>query len=307
MNPEETQYLDIIKSIMDSHHSVTMTRGSCTKSVFAPPPMKFSLERFPLITTKRVSLRLVFEELMWFIRGCTDGVKLQEKNVNIWTAHGTREYLDSIGLSQRREHDLGPIYGFQWRHFGAEYITCDTDYTGKGTDQLEYIFHEIIFNPTSRRIIMSAWNPSDLYEMVLPPCHMFVQFNVENSGPTPILSCQLYQRSADMGLGVPFNIASYALLLVMIAKVVGYEVGEFTHVIGDAHMYLDHTVALTEQVKREPRLFPVLDIKIDRTEILRGDKPLVDNCIRALESIKFSDLTLYDYNPAQSLFMKMSV
>lgn len=185
--------------------------------------MRYSLkESFPLLTTKRVFWRAVVEELLWFIRGSTNALELKEKNVNIWDANSTREYLDSIGLSDRVEGDLGPVYGFQWRHYGAEYKDMYTDYTGKGIDQLKNIIETLKTNPNDRRIIMCSWNPIDLPKMALPPCHCLVQFYVANGE----LSCMLYQRSADMGLGVPFNIASYALLTNMIAHITGLKVSD---------------------------------------------------------------------------------
>lgn len=185
--------------------------------------MRYSLkESLPLLTTKRVFWRAVVEELLWFIRGSTNALELKEKNVNIWDANSTREYLDSIGLSDRVEGDLGPVYGFQWRHYGAEYKDMYTDYTGKGIDQLKNIIETLKTNPNDRRIIMCSWNPIDLPKMALPPCHCLVQFYVANGE----LSCMLYQRSADMGLGVPFNIASYALLTNMIAHITGLKVSD---------------------------------------------------------------------------------
>ena len=172
--------------------------------------MRFNLrnDRFPLLTTKRVFWRGVAEELLWFISGKTDAKTLQDKDIHIWDGNGSRAYLDSIGLAQREEGDLGPVYGFQWRHFGAKYVDMHTDYTGQGVDQLAELIKAIKTKPYDRRLILSAWNPAALPEMALPPCHMFAQFFVADGE----LSCQMYQRSCDMGLGVPFNIASYALL-----------------------------------------------------------------------------------------------
>lgn len=209
--------------------------------------MRFSLRDniFPLLTTKRVFFRGVGEELLWFIKGCTDAKELQAKKVHIWDSNGTREFLDKNGLFDREEGDLGPVYGFQWRHFGAEYKTCHDDYTGQGIDQLNEIINRIKTNPNDRRIIMSAWNVNDIPKMALPPCHCLVQFYVANGE----LSCQLYQRSADMGLGVPFNIASYALLTYLIAHVTGLKPGDFIHTLGDAHVYSTHVEALKQQVR----------------------------------------------------------
>lgn len=226
--------------------------------------MRFNLRnQFPLLTTKRVFWRGVAEELLWFIRGSTDAKQLQEKNVRIWDGNSTREFLDASGFSDRQVGDLGPVYGFQWRHFGAEYGTCNDDYTGKGIDQLKEIIERIKVNPNDRRIIMTAWNPMQIPQMALPPCHCLAQFYVANGE----LSCLLYQRSADMGLGVPFNIASYALLTYMIAHVTNLKPGDFIHTLGDTHVYLNHVEPLKEQLERKPRPFPQLKIKREITDI----------------------------------------
>jgi thymidylate synthase len=205
-----------------------------------------------------------------------------------------------VGLSNRVEGDLGPVYGFQWRHFGAEYIDAKTDYTGKGVDQLEEVIHKLKHNPYDRRIILSAWNPADLKKMALPPCHMFAQFYVSfprskegEEKKRGQLHCQLYQRSCDMGLGVPFNIASYALLTHMLAHVCDLQPGTFTHTMGDAHVYVDHVDALKVQVEREPRPFPTLEI--DRE---KGG---------SIDDWKVEELVVKGYEPHKGIAMKMSV
>lgn len=192
-------------------------------------------------------------------KGNTNANVLADKGIHIWDGNGSREFLDNLGLSEREVGDLGPVYGFQWRHFGAKYVNMHTDYTGQGYDQLADCIYKIINNPEDRRIIMSAWNPSDLHLMALPPCHMFCQFYVNTV--TNELSCQMYQRSADLGLGVPFNIASYSLLTHLIAYVTNRKPGEFVYTIGDAHIYLNHIDALQEQLQRTPRPFPKLNIR----------------------------------------------
>lgn len=218
---EEYQYLNHIKKIIEKGKKRLDRTGVGTYSIFGAQ-MRYSLKNdvFPLLTTKRVFWRGVVEELLWFIRGSTNAFELREKNVHIWDANSTREFLDAVGLKDREEGDLGPIYGFQWRHFGAEYKGMHSDYKNKGIDQLAQVIQTIKTKPTDRRIIMCAWNPIDIPEMALPPCHCLVQFFVEDDE----LSCLLYQRSADMGLGVPFNIASYSLLTYMIAHVTGLKV-----------------------------------------------------------------------------------
>ena len=274
---EEYQYLDLIREIMDSGVVKSDRTGTGTKSVFGRS-MRFSLRdgTMPLLTTKRTFWRGLALELLWFISGDTSARTLQDQGVTIWDGNSSREYLDSIGLKHREVGDLGPVYGFQWRHFGATYGTMHDDYSGKGVDQLQDVIRQIKNSPDSRRILMSAWNPTVLKEMALPPCHILAQFNVANGE----LSCQMYQRSADMGLGVPFNIASYALLTIMIAKVCGLKPGEFVHVLGDAHVYLNHEEALREQISREPRPFPKLVIKRD---------------VESIDGFRFEDFELVEY------------
>lgn len=289
--------------------------GTGTYSIFAPRPLKFSLNRdgtpiYPLLTTKRVFQKAVLAELLWFISGETSSLSLSEQGVKIWDGNGSREYLDSVGLGHREAGDLGPVYGFQWRHFGAEYVDAKADYTGQGVDQLAEVIHKLRTNPYDRRIIMSAWNPADLKKMALPPCHMFAQFYVsyprslakkaaaaegEEQAPKPKghLHCQLYQRSCDMGLGVPFNIASYSLLTHMIAHVCDLVPGSLTHVMGDAHVYADHVDALRVQLEREPRDFPELEIKREKGGSIDG--------------WKVEDFEVKGYNPHKTIAMKMSV
>ncbi|AGO12693.1 AaceriADR219Cp [[Ashbya] aceris (nom. inval.)] len=295
-NPEEQQYLDLCKRIIEHGEFRPDRTGTGTYSLFAPPQLRFDLsdDKFPLLTTKKVFTRGIILELLWFIAGCTDGKKLSEKGVKIWEGNGSREYLDSLGLHDRREGDLGPVYGFQWRHFGAEYGTCDDDYTAKGVDQLREVIDKIKNKPYDRRIILSAWNPADFPKMALPPCHVLSQFYVSfgPEGSRPKLSCQLYQRSCDMGLGVPFNIASYALLTKMIAMVCDMDAGEFIHTMGDAHVYSDHIAALKEQIERAPREFPKLHIKRKVTDI---------------DDFTLDDFEITDYNPHPRIQMNMSV
>merc|ERR1719273_982308 len=257
-NPDEQQYLDLVKKIIQNGNKKTDRTGTGTMSMFGAQ-MRFNLRNgiFPLLTTKKTFWRGIAEELFWFIRGSTNAIDLQEKNVRIWDANGSREFLDNLGFKDREVGDLGPVYGFQWRHFGAEYVDTKTDYSGQGIDQLMDVINKIKTRPDDRRIIMCAWNPADLNKMALPPCHCLVQFYVANGE----LSCQLYQRSADLGLGVPFNIASYALLTVMIAHVCHLTPGDFVHTLGDTHVYLNHVEPLKTQLQREPKPFPKIIIK----------------------------------------------
>lgn len=298
-NKAEQAYLDLCKRIIDEGEFRPDRTGTGTKSIFAPPQLRFDLsnDSFPLLTTKRVFLKGIIHELLWFVAGCTDAKKLSEKGVRIWEGNGSREFLDKVGLVDNREGDLGPVYGFQWRHFGAEYKTCEDDYIGQGVDQLQEVIKRLKTNPYDRRIIMSAWNPKDFPKMALPPCHVFCQFYVnfpENSKPK--LSCLLYQRSCDIGLGVPFNIASYALLTRMIAHIVDMDCGEFIHTMGDAHVYLNHIDALKTQIERTPTEFPKLQIKADR---------LAD--IKTIDDFKYEDFEIVGYKPQKSIEMAMSV
>ncbi|KAI9021965.1 thymidylate synthase/dCMP hydroxymethylase domain-containing protein [Hyaloraphidium curvatum] len=310
----EQQYLSLARRILEAGEARADRTGTGTLSLFAPPPARWPLgAAFPLLTTKRVFFRGVAEELLWFVRGRTDGAELSKKGVKIWDGNGSRAFLDSRGLHHRREGDLGPVYGYQWRHFGAPYADADADYAGKGVDQLREVVDKICHAPADRRIIISAWNPADIPQMALPPCHMMVQFFVSLSTTPPTLSAQMYQRSADMGLGVPFNIASYALLVRMIAHVTGTQPGELVHVLGDAHVYADHVDALKEQLGREPRPFPVLRIeRRDRRgvpEAREGEtrEEKVDRMVRELETFEVEDFVLEGYDPHKAVKMEMSV
>lgn len=328
--------------------------------MFAPIPMKYTLSRprrssdpesslsfvpiLPLLTTKRVFLRAVIAELLWFISGNTSSIPLQEAGIKIWDGNGSREYLDSIGLSHRAVGDLGPVYGFQWRHFGAKYQDAQSDYTGQGVDQLAEVVRKLCHAPYDRRIIMSAWNPAAMKEMALPPCHMFAQFYVsfpsarrgarsasdgaagaggsrrEDGSERGVLSCHLYQRSCDMGLGIPFNIASYSLLTHMLAYACDLIPGTLTHSMGDAHVYADHVEALEEQIAREPRDFPTLEISRfsstdskdneasqDDGSKARGAARKEDIGVKAVEGWKVEDFVVQGYKPYAAVKMKMSV
>ncbi|XP_050067415.1 thymidylate synthase [Anopheles maculipalpis] len=288
-NAEEQAYLQLIRDIIGKGSKRLDRTGVGTLSIFGGQ-MRFSLRDgvIPLLTTKKVFFRGVAEELLWFIKGSTNAKKLQAKGIRIWDGNSTREYLDSCGFTDREEGDLGPVYGFQWRHFGATYKTCHDDYTGQGIDQLAKVIDTIKNNPYDRRIIMSAWNPSDIPIMALPPCHCLAQFFVADGE----LSCQMYQRSADVGLGVPFNIASYSLLTHMIAHVTGLKAGEFIHTTGDTHIYLNHVDALREQIERTPDKFPTLVIK---------------RKVESIDDFNFADFEIVNYNPQSAIKMQMAV
>ncbi|XP_014911733.1 thymidylate synthase isoform X1 [Poecilia latipinna] len=316
---DERGYLSLAEHIMEHGCRKGDRTGTGVLSLFGAQVRYNLRDQFPLLTTKRVFWKGILEELLWFIKvttmgkppldssffyvspgltrllhlfcttqGSTNAKELSEKGVKIWDANGSRDFLDNLGFTEREEGDLGPVYGFQWRHFGAEYKDMHTDYTGQGVDQLQNIIDTIKKNPEDRRIIMCAWNPKDLPIMALPPCHALCQFYVCDGE----LSCQLYQRSADMGLGVPFNIASYALLTYMIAHITGLKPGDFVHTLGDAHVYLNHIEPLKVQLQREIRPFPTLKIKRQ---------------VESINDFQAEDFEICGYNPHPTIKMQMAV
>ncbi|HNY76246.1 MAG TPA: thymidylate synthase [Bacteroidales bacterium] len=262
------QYLDLLQYILDNGIEKNDRTGVGTRSVFGYQ-MRFDLQNgFPLVTTKKLHLRSIIYELLWFIHGDTNIKFLHDNNVSIWD-----EWADENG-------DLGPIYGKQWRRWEGK--------DGKVIDQLSWVINEIIKNPNSRRLIVSAWNVAEISEMKLPPCHVLFQFYVANNK----LSCQLYQRSADVFLGVPFNIASYALLTHMIAQVTGLQVGEFIHTFGDVHLYLNHIQQAKLQLSREPFALPQLKLN-----------PNVKN----IDDFKFEDIEILNYQAHPSIKADVAV
>lgn len=252
------QYLDLVRHILDHGATKADRTGTGTLSIFGYQ-MRFELSRgFPLLTTKKLHLRSIIHELLWFLRGETNIAYLNEHRVSIWN-----DWADEQG-------ELGPVYGYQWRSWPTR--------DGGSIDQVSEVVHEIRTNPDSRRLIVSAWNVADLPRMALPPCHLLFQFYVANGR----LSCQLYQRSADVFLGVPFNIASYALLTMMMAQVTGYQPGEFIHTFGDVHLYSNHVEQARLQLGRQPRPLPQLELNPEVSSIFE---------------FRYSDFTLRDYDP----------
>jgi len=384
---EEQQYLDLITNILSTGDTRIDRTGVGTHSLFGKCHMTFDLRdgRIPVLTTKKVFWKAVVEELLWFLSGSTDANILKDKGIHIWDGNTTREFLDSRGLTEYKEGDIGPGYGFQWRHFGAEYKGYDTlcsdckasfagselpcnnysehncfQYKGKGVDQIARIIDMIKNDPYSRRIILSAWNPEALDKMALPPCHIMAQFyvkdikspnskdispnskdifpnskdifpnfknkspnfknkspNFKNKSPNEVggnisggnisggnistkeLSCLMYQRSADTGLGMPFNIASYSLLTHIIAKECGIKTGEFIYVVGDSHIYNTHVEAMKEQLKRKPLNGP--------TVVINNKPPNLNNISKSLFDIKSENIKLMDYESHERIVMNMAI
>ena len=261
---EEVQYVNLIRKIIDEGHWEEGRNGR-TKSIFGET-MRFSLRggKIPILTTKKTAWKTCLKELLWFIRGETDNKLLQEQGVHIWDGNSTKEFMESRGLGHYPEGLLGPIYGFQWRHFNAKsYLKTGKavyDIEGnRGVDQLQQII-DALKDPkqrTSRRLIMTAWNPCQLDEMALPPCHVMCQFNVHDGNK---LSCALYQRSGDFPLGIPINVASYSFLTHLLAKHCGLEAYEFVHFIGNCHIYEDHIEPMKAIFDRTPYEFPTVEI-----------------------------------------------
>ena len=252
------QYLDLLRDALENGFERADRTGTGTRAVFGRQ-LRFNLEDgFPMVTTKKLHLRSIIIELLWFLKGDTNIKYLKDNKVSIWD-----EWADENG-------DLGPVYGKQWRSWAAP--------DGRAIDQIQWVLDEIRTNPNSRRLIVSAWNPADVNEMALPPCHCLFQFNVMDGK----LNCQLYQRSADIFLGVPFNIASYALLTLMMARATGLKPGEFIHTFGDAHLYLNHVEQAELQLSREPRSLPRMIMNPDKTDLFGWE---------------FEDFKVEDYEP----------
>lgn len=262
------QYIDLLKRILDEGVEKTDRTGTGTISVFGNQ-MRFNLaDGFPLLTTKKLHLKSIIYELLWFLKGDTNVKYLQEHGVRIWN-----EWADENG-------DLGPVYGHQWRSW--------PDYNGGCIDQIANVLDQLKNHPDSRRMMVCAWNVAEVEKMALPPCHCLFQFYVANNK----LSLQLYQRSADTFLGVPFNIASYALLLMMMAQVTGLEVGEFVHTTGDTHLYLNHLEQAKLQITRTPRKLPTMKLNL---------------AIKRIEDFTYEDFTLEGYDPYDHIKAEVSV
>ena len=267
-NTLDPQYLTLLRDVMENGAARGDRTGTGTRSVFGRQLRVDLADGFPLLTTKKLHLRSIVVELLWFLRGDTNIAFLNENGVRIWD-----EWADANG-------ELGPVYGHQWRSWPTP--------NGEAIDQIAQVVEEIRTNPTSRRLVVSAWNPADVDRMALPPCHCLFQFYVADGR----LSCQLYQRSADIFLGVPFNIASYALLTMMVARVTGLRPGEFVHTFGDLHLYANHLEQAREQLGREPRALPRMEI---------------DPEPRTIDAFRFEHFSLRGYDPAPHIKAPVAV
>lgn len=286
-NLEEQQILDCMSEILQQPDRVDRT-GVGTKSLFGRE-MRFDIrEKFPLMTTRRLSLRMIFEELLWILRGQTDTKILDAKKVPVWNPNTTREFLDSQGLTDNREGDLGESYGFLMRHFGAKYDGCDKDYTGQGFDQLQNVIHLLKTNPTSRRIMMVLWNPSTLHNQALPPCLYNFQFYVREG---KYLSCKATQRSSDVSLAGGWNVAYIALLTYVLAEYCDLIPDQLIWSVGDIHLYLNQLDGVKEQVKRTPHPYPTL-------RIINKPENLLD--------LEWENIKLDDYNPYKRIKLEMN-
>ena len=267
-------YHDLLRHVLTHGKPRSDRTGTGTIGVFGYQ-MRFDLrDRFPLLTTKKLHTKSIINELLWFLHGRTDNDWLKEHGVSIWDEWATAEQCARFG---RQAGDLGPVYGHQWRNFGAT-RRADGTYDRDGVDQIASLIEQIRRNPNSRRLIVSGWNPKEADQVALPPCHTMFQFHVQDGE----LSCQLYQRSADIFLGVPFNIASYSLLTMMIAQVCGLKPGDFVHTFGDAHIYSNHREQVALQLSREPRPLPRLKL---------------NPAISELTAFRLEDITIEGYDP----------
>lgn len=292
MNQEEKNYLNLLQQILETGSKREDRTGVGTLGIFGTQ-LRFSLQddTIPLLTTKKMFTKGIIEELLFFIRGETDTKKLEEKGVNIWKGNTSRQFLDSRGLKHLPEGSLGKGYGYQWRKFGAEEAFNTRLPAEAGVDQLAQVFDSIKKDPMGRRHIVTAWNPAQLNEMALPPCHMTFQFYVDNG----TLSCQWYQRSVDCFLGLPFNIMSYAVLTRLMAEATGLKAKEVIFVGGDTHIYLNHIDQVKEQLSRDPFVFPKMKI----------NKKL--ESLKDIESLVHTDFEIVDYKSHPSIKATMAV
>jgi len=290
----ENKYLDIARNILDNGNYRLDRTDTGIYSIFGTHTRYDISSYIPMITTKRVPFKTCIHELLWFLQGDTNNKNLQEKKVHIWNGNSSRDFLDNIGLNHLEENDCGACYGFQWRHFGAQYKDCNTDYEGKGFDQVKYVLDLLKNDPFSRRIFLSAWNSTDLDKTCLPPCHVSIQFFVEEINNIKHLSGHMYQRSADWFLGEPFNILSYTALVYLFATICDMKPKELIISTGDTHIYSNHVEQMKEQISRNPFTKPILFVN-----------PEVKN--KKLEDITIDDFDLIGYFSHPTIKGKMAV
>ncbi len=294
LNGDENKYIKIASKILNNGRLRNDRTGVGIYSIFGTQT-SFDISKYiPILTTKRVPFKTCVHELLWFLNGDTNNKNLQDKKVNIWNGNSSREYLDKIGLDNLEENDCGACYGFQWRHFGAEYVDCNTDYSGKGFDQVQYVLNLLKTDPFSRRIFLSAWNSADLLKTCLPPCHVSIQFYVEEIENIKYLSGHMYQRSADWFLGEPFNILSYSILIYLFAEICDMKPKELIISTGDTHIYSNHIEQMKEQIYRVPITKPKLWIN-----------PNIKN--KDLKDISIDDFDLIGYFSHPTIKGKMAV
>jgi len=287
----DVPFLALLHRVLDHGEHRRDRTGTGTISLFGEH-LRFDIsQRVPLLTTKYVPWKTVIKELLWFLQGNTDAKDLQAQGVHIWDGNSSRSFLDARGLGDLEEGDIGAGYGFQWRHFGEQYKGCGEAYAG--FDQIAYIIHQLKHDPFSRRIYLSAWNPAQLDKMALPPCHVSCQFYVSMKGERekPTLSCHLYQRSADMFLGVPFNIFSYTVLVYILCSICDMRPGELIVSLGDAHIYKDHVPQVKEMLNRQPFVSPRLEVQQKKS----------------LEELDIGDFSVHEYLYHPKLVAQMSV
>ena len=283
---DEQQYLSLLREIINTGENKDGRNGK-TISIFGPQHVFDLQQGFPLLTTKRMFFDGIVKELLFFLRGQTDANILSAQGVNIWNGNSSREFLDKRGLVHYQVGDIGPMYGYNFRHFGHSYEGCQSDYTGKGYDQLFHLLDSLIKDPHSRRHLLTTYNPATVAESVLAPCHgISVQFNVRTNGE---LDCKMFQRSVDAALGYPFNIASYALLVHILCQVTGYKPGKLIMTLGDTHLYNDHIEKIKKQLDRVPLVKPKLEIKKE----FQGST--IEERIKFIEELTPNDIQLSEY------------
>lgn len=280
----EDEYLRLLRTILETGKDRDDRTGTGTRGLFGWQMRGSLADGFPLLTTKKVHLKSIIHELLWFLRGETQVQSLQDAGVRIWNEWATAEQTAKFG---RKEGDLGPVYGHQWRNFGAT-VRADGTYEDDGVDQIARLLRDLRERPHSRRHLVTGWNPKEAEQVALPPCHTFFQFYVSDG----TLSCQLYQRSADVFLGVPFNIASYALLTMMVAQAAGLRPGDFIHTFGDAHLYRNHFDQARMQLTRAPRALPTMWLNPE---------------VKDLFAFRFEDIRLDGYDPHPAIAAEVSV